>query len=82
MGFKDEKVKVELFLFPDEFEILKEQVKKDNTSMSEYGRLAVLCSLVYDGNKKAIALTAKRAAQILSRKFRSIAKMEASETVE
>jgi hypothetical protein len=82
MASKDERVKVEVFLFSDEFEALKEHVKKEHLPMSEYGRLAILSSLVLDGNKKAISLTAKRASQFLARKLRSIARLEALEAVQ
>jgi hypothetical protein len=70
MGFKNERVKVEVFLFPREFEMLKRLATRANESYSEYMRLAFICDAVLDGDKEAVKLTAERGLQKIWDKIR------------
>ncbi len=54
------KVKVEVYLYPVEQKILERLANAENISQSEYMRLAFMCDAVLDGDRQAIALTAKR----------------------
>jgi hypothetical protein len=78
MGLKEEKVKVEVFFLPKEYDILKDQAKKENVSMSEYCRLATVCDLVAMGNLKAIQLTIGRMGQKVAEKFAKMARFNLS----
>ncbi len=76
------RIKVEVFLVPDEMEILKDLSEKDDVSYSEYMRLAFLSDAVFRGNQKAIKLTAKRMAQKLQAKWSAYVKAQGKEEVE
>lgn len=58
--WKEGRERVEVFLYPEEFKILKDVCKKANESYSEYIRMALMWDLVSDGNIEAMKLTAKR----------------------
>lgn len=68
--WKEGKVKVEVFLYPEEFEILKRRAEHENLSYSEKMRLAFMWDAVSDGDKEAIKLTAKRGLQKIWDKFK------------
>lgn len=68
--WKEGKTKVEVYLFPEEFEILKRLSNNANLSYSEYMRLAFMWDAVSDGDKDAIKLTAKRGLQKVWDKFK------------
>jgi hypothetical protein len=63
--WKDKRVKVEVFLHPDEFQILKELAEKEKSTLGEYMRQAFMADAVIDLNTKAIKLTASRAKEML-----------------
>lgn len=70
--WKDKRVKVEVFLHPDEFDILKELAEKGQSTLGEYMRQAFMADAVMELNTKAIRLTASRAKEkLLSRLKRS-----------
>jgi hypothetical protein len=63
--WKDKRVKVEVFLHPDEFDILKELAEKEKSTLGEYMRQAFMADAVMELNTKAIRLTASRAKEKL-----------------
>lgn len=70
--WKDKRVKVEVFLHPDEFEILKKLAQKGKSNLGEYMRQAFMADAVMELNTKAIWLTSSRAKEkLLARLKRS-----------
>ena len=67
--FKKERHNIEVYLFPEEFEILKELADADKESYSEYLRLAFMFDAVTRGNVKAIKLTSLRGVEKLKKKW-------------
>lgn len=64
------KVKVEVYMYPEEQRILERLANAQEISQSEYMRLAFMCDAVLDGDREAIKLTAKRGLQRIWDKIR------------
>ena len=48
-----------IFLTPDEHELLKERAKQENMSMAEYVRYSIMVDSFFSGNNKALKILAK-----------------------
>jgi hypothetical protein len=70
MSIKAGTHKVEVFLYPEEFEILQKLADKEKTSYSEYMRLCFMWDAVCTGDTQAIRLTTKRGLRKVWNKFK------------
>lgn len=69
MAMREEKIKVEVYLVPEEFEILKEISQGDKITMAQCMREAFLVDAVTRGNIKALKLQVARGAELMKKKW-------------
>jgi len=69
MAIPKDKIKVEVYLTPEEFEILKKLTAKTGDTYTEYMRQAFIWDAVSAGNPDAVKLTTKRMVELLKKKY-------------